>query len=152
MALIEKEERMLFVFRCDQETERHNSWLIKYLTKVANKENFLKTLDPPESISNSELHKQKEGLITNTNRIQRFAFFLVKTVTRFLGWRIKWHHSTKHGQPRWTVSFGCARPWTFYRRNNPKIKKEPQPFSAKTTQYSKNEFSFLCKTFQNTWS
>ena len=60
----------------------HNLWIIKYLTKVANKENFLKTLDPPESImefSNSELRKQKEDMITNANRIQRFAFFLIKT-------------------------------------------------------------------------
>ena len=56
----------------------NNLLVIKYLTKVANKENFLKTLDPPESISNSELHKQKEDLITNTNRIQRFVFFHVE--------------------------------------------------------------------------
>ena len=48
---------------------------VMYLMKVANKENFLKTLDPPGSISNSELHTQKEDLIKNKSRIQRFLFF-----------------------------------------------------------------------------
>ena len=43
----------------------------EYLMKVAAKENFLKSLDPPTLIPNSELHKQKEDLVINKNRIER---------------------------------------------------------------------------------
>ena len=64
-------------------------------------------------------------VITNTNRIQRFALSR-KTVTWFPEWRMKWRHLTKHGQPRWKKSTSCERSWTFDRPNNWKIEKSSQ--------------------------
>ena len=72
MASIEREEGILFYQSSlpftflDTEIEHK-----EYLIKVAAKENFLKSLDPPTLIPNSELHKQKEDLVINKNRIER---------------------------------------------------------------------------------
>jgi len=46
--------------------------------EVAAKENFLKSLDPPTLIPNSELHKQKEDLVINKNRIERMTNKITK--------------------------------------------------------------------------
>ena len=72
MASIEREEGILFYQSSlpftflDTEIEHK-----EYLIKVAAKENFLKSLDPPTLIPNSELHKQKEDLVINKNGIER---------------------------------------------------------------------------------
>lgn len=72
MASIEREEGILFYqisvpFTLLNTEIEHK----EYLIKVAAKENFLKSLDPPTLIPNSELHKQKEDLVINKNRIER---------------------------------------------------------------------------------